>query len=80
MKRFILLFILVILISGIAFSQETFRYVRTAFTDPTTYSYPSPGVYFNSFFKPANGVPENNYAAYFYLGDLSGEANGTYGG
>lgn len=80
MKRLILLSVFAGLIPGIAFSQETFRYGRTAFTDPTTYAYPTPGLYFNSFFKPVNGVPENNYAAYLYLGDLTGEGNGSYVG
>lgn len=52
-------------------AASMFRYANTLFGDVHTYNYTAPGVYFNGQFRPANGVPNNNYAAYFYLGPLT---------
>lgn len=59
-------------------APSLFRYGKGGFGDPTAYTYPAPGLYFNWSFQPANGIPGNNYGAYLYLGDLI--SNGTYSG
>lgn len=38
--------------------------------DPLAYEYPAPGIYYNALTLPANGIPENNYGVYTYLGDM----------
>jgi hypothetical protein len=39
-----------------------------------TYPYSAAGLYLNKFYRPVNGVPNNNYATYFYLGYLTGDS------
>ncbi|WP_346320162.1 hypothetical protein [Chitinophaga sp. YIM B06452] len=56
-------------------SSALFRYGTPNMGDPTAYAYPGPGVYLNTTFQPANGIPNNNYGAYIYLGALTGDGN-----
>lgn len=49
------------------------RYGAGGLGDPTTYAYPGPGIYFNGTYRPTNGVPNNNYGTYIYLGILTGD-------
>lgn len=56
-------------------SSAFLRYATPYAGDPTTYAYPGPGVYLNTFFQPPNGIPNNNYGVYVYLGSLTGDGN-----
>ncbi|MGE7776858.1 hypothetical protein ACQKLP_19225 [Chitinophaga sp. NPDC101104] len=46
------------------------RYGSPYTPDPLAYEYPAPGMYWHTKITPTNGIPENNYGVYMYLGDM----------
>ncbi|MGN6508538.1 MAG: hypothetical protein ACTHLD_03665 [Chitinophaga sp.] len=56
-------------------SSSLSRYGALNAGDPTTYAYPGAGIYLNTSYQPVNGIPGNNYGAYFYMGALTPDGN-----
>jgi len=47
------------------------KYNYVAIDDINNYSFPGAGIYFNATYLATNGVPNNNYATYIYMGRTS---------
>lgn len=57
-------------------AASMFRYeVVSGSVDVLNYNYPAPGLYRVAQMLPTNGVPDNNYGVYFYLGKIANSSD-----